>query len=238
MKDISLDIAENDIVALLGLNGTGKSSLLRTISGLQKQKEGSISIKNKSLNAYSDAELSRQLGIVLSGRGEMMQSLTVIEILSMARSPYTGFMHVLSDNDKKIIKDIIDQLGAEHLLYRPIYQLSDGEMQKIMIAKVLVQQTPLILLDEPTSHLDIVNKVEIFSLIRQLKKQNKTVLFASHELEMALQIADKCILLDHSGAFVFGATQTLIDTHQFQHFFNAKNFYFNETLKKFESNLL
>jgi len=236
-KDINLDIPENNIIAVLGLNGTGKSSLLRCIAGLQKINSGSILLDQKLLQHYSAEALSKKLGIVLSGRGDVVQSLTVMEILNMARSPYTGFMHVLQKEDKKIVEDVIRQFNVEAFANRPVYQLSDGEMQKVMIAKVLIQETPIILLDEPTSHLDIINKLEIFSHIKKLKSQNKTILFASHELDLAIEIADYCILLSHNKEYIFGETETLINDKQFEYFFNTNNFKFNPAKRKFESDL-
>lgn len=236
-RDISFDIPENSIVALLGLNGTGKSSLLRCMAGLQKIKSGSILLNESSIQHYSAEALSKQLGIVLSGRGELLQSLTVREILYMARAPYTGFMHVLKEADKRIIEDVIADFNLASFVNRPVYQLSDGEMQKVMIARVLIQETPVIILDEPTSHLDILNKVEIFSRIKKLGDLNKTILFASHELDFAVQIADFCILLNHKGEYVFGDTETLIDNKQFEYFFNAPNFRFDAVNRKFETNL-
>ncbi len=237
LRDINFGIPENKIVALLGLNGTGKSSLLRSIAGLQKIKSGVVLMNDKPIQDYSAEPLAKHLGIVLSGRGELLQSLTVREILYLARAPYTGFMHVLELKDKRIIEEVITEFNLEGFINRPVYQLSDGEMQKVMIARVLIQETPVILLDEPTSHLDILNKVEIFSRIKKLRTQNKTILFASHELDLALQIADYCILLNHKGEYVFGDTQSLIDNKQFEYFFNAPNFKFDAVNRKFETNL-
>ncbi len=237
LRDINFGIPKNNIVALLGLNGTGKSSLLRSIAGLQKIMSGSVLLNEKSIQHYSAEALAKQLGIVLSGRGELLQSLSVREVLYMARAPYTGFMHVLQQEDKRIIDDVITEFNLEGFVNRPIYQLSDGEMQKVMIARVLIQETPVIILDEPTSHLDILNKVEIFSRIKKLRSQNKTILFASHELDLALQIADYCILLNHKGEYIFGDTQSLIDNKQLDYFFNAPNFKFDAVNRKFETNL-
>ena len=122
-----------------------ESSLLRSIAGLQKIISGSVLLNEKSIQHYSAEALAKQLGIVLSGRGELLQSLTVREVLYMARAPYTGFMHVLQQEDKRIIDDVITEFNLEGFVNRPIYQLSDGEMQKVMIARVLIQETPNLL---------------------------------------------------------------------------------------------
>ncbi len=235
LENISIDIDQNDVVAILGLNGTGKSTLLRTMSGLQPSIKGEIFINGKSLTKYSATDVSKQIGIVLSGRAEVMPLLTVVEILSLARTPYTDIFHKLSDEDKVLIENTLSELNIIHLKNRKIYQLSDGEAQKVFIAKAIVQQTSIILMDEPTSHLDIHNKIEIFSLIKQLGKQNKTIVFASHELDLAIQVADKCFLIDKDGTFVFGKMDSLIQGDKFALFFDSASFKFNKHTGKFET---
>ncbi|MBC8046411.1 MAG: ABC transporter ATP-binding protein [Fimbriimonadaceae bacterium] len=237
-SNLNFNISEKDIVAIIGLNGSGKSTLIRTICKLQKRIEGEILIKQKNINDYHSDELSKIISVVLAGRGEVLQALTVQEILQIARSPYTGFMHRLQNEDNEIIEQTIEELQLKEFVNKKIYQLSDGEAQKVFIAKTLVQQTPIVFLDEPTSHLDIINKIEIFKLIKQLaKEKNKTIVFASHELELSLQIADKCLLLGKGGEFVFDTTSKLISSGVFENFFASENYMFNKESKKFDIKL-
>ncbi|MFI5172133.1 MAG: ABC transporter ATP-binding protein [Chitinophagales bacterium] len=237
LQGINFEIDENDIVAILGLNGAGKSTLLRTISGLQHKISGEIFIQNKNADQYGNNELAQIIGIVLPGRGEVVLSLTVNEILSMARSPYTGFMHKISEADEQMISQTLQRLKIDHIKTRKIYQLSDGEAQKVFIAKALVQETPLILMDEPTSFLDIKSKLEIFALIKELGNRNKTIVFASHELDLAVQVANKCFLIDKFRNFVFGKTYDLINNNLFPRFFDDEHLRFDKDKGRFEIEL-
>lgn len=237
LQGLDLSVTEGSIVALLGLNGTGKSSLLRTIAGLQTLNAGEIFFKGKLYKEIDHDEMARSMAIVLTGRGEVIQSLTVRELLTIARSPYTGWLHQLNQKDQSIIKATIAQLNIAHLTNRKLFQLSDGEAQKIFIAKALIQEAPVILMDEPTAHLDIANRLEIFSLIKNLAEHGKTILLATHELDLAIRIADACLLIDHQGNYVFNTTDQLIETHALTKFFNNPHYRFNENTRKFEVQL-
>ncbi len=235
ISHVNLDIEASDIIAILGLNGTGKSTLLRTIGKLQSPLDGKIYLHGRDLHTISEKEFASQAALVLTGRGDMIPSLTVSEIFSIARSPYTGVMHTLSAVDIAVIENVMHDLHIEHLASKKLYQLSDGEAQKIFIAKALIQEVPLILMDEPTAHLDILNTLEIFSLIKDLSARNKTIIFASHALDLSLQIATKCFLLDHAGNFIFGKTVELIEKDAFRPFFSSDKYGFNAKENRFEA---
>ena len=165
-------IESGKLTCLLGQNGIGKSTLLRTLSAFQPPLSGDIllntaSTEQRSLTHLSDRELSRLIGVVLTEKPDV-QNLTAREMVGMGRSPYTGFWGTLTDDDQKIVDDVLRLVGIEVLQDRMVQTLSDGERQKVMIAKALAQQTPVIYLDEPTAFLDFPSNVEIMQLLRRL----------------------------------------------------------------------
>jgi len=199
-NDINLAIQPGQLVALLGRNGCGKSTLLRTIAGLQPALAGSILLTTSSgtqaLNELSTNQRAQQLSLVLTERTAMDQA-TVIDIVSMGRYPYASFFGNLSTNDVRIVRQSLQAVQIEELSNRFFNELSDGEKARVLIAKAIAQQTPTILLDEPTAHLDIPNRIQTFGLLRSLAhEQAKTILISTHELDLALQYSDQIILMN------------------------------------------
>ena len=193
------EIYSGELTCLLGANGTGKSTLLRTLSASQPPIEGEVWIGGKRLPEYSEKELARQVSIVLTDRCDV-GNLTVNELVGLGRSPYTGFWGSLSKEDEAIVAKAMKQVGVSFLAERMMSALSDGERQKVMIAKALAQQTPVVLLDEPTAFLDYPSKVEVMQLLCGLAHgQEKAVFLSTHDLELALQIADKLWLIGGKG---------------------------------------
>ncbi len=191
---LNASIRSGELTCLLGQNGIGKSTLLRTLSAFQPKLDGSVQINGREIADYTDKELSRTIGVVLTEKPDV-QNMTVDELVGMGRSPYTGFWGTLTDADKQVVGDSIRLVGIQSLQQRMVYTLSDGERQKVMIAKALAQQTPVIYLDEPTAFLDFPSKVEIMQLLHRLAaSEQKTVFLSTHDVELALQIAD-CIWL-------------------------------------------
>ena len=162
--DIDASVYGGELTCLLGANGAGKSTLLRTLSASQPPLSGEVWIGEKRLAEYSDKELAKVVGIVLTERCEV-ENLTVEELVGMGRTPYTGFWGTLRKEDKQIVAEAISQVGISKLSHRMVQTLSDGERQKVMIAKALAQQTSIILLDEPTAFLDFSSKVEVMRLL-------------------------------------------------------------------------
>lgn len=201
---LTASIESGQLTCLLGQNGIGKSTLLRTLSAFQPPLGGDIllntaSTERRSLTQLSDRELSRLIGVVLTEKPDV-QNLTAREMVGMGRSPYTGFWGTLTADDQKVVDDVIRLVGIEALQDRMVQTLSDGERQKVMIAKALAQQTPVIYLDEPTAFLDFPSKVEIMQLLRRLAvEEEKTIFLSTHDVELALQLAD-CIWLMEPGA--------------------------------------
>ena len=197
-SSIHASLQEDKLTCLIGANGVGKSTLLRTLSGFQPPLDGEILIQDKPLSDYSARELAQEIGVVLTNRMDTPQ-LSVQEIVGIGRSPYTGFWGTLSLADQKIVDEAIRQTGIQHLASRSITELSDGERQKVMIAKALAQQTSLIILDEPTAFLDFPSKVETLQMLRRLAhEQHKSILLSTHDVELALQIADQLWLMEEN----------------------------------------
>lgn len=187
-----------ELTCLIGSNGIGKSTLLKTISGYLPARSGSIwfadgSVETRS-SEMSQSEMARTVSIVLTAVPNV-QNLTVTEMVGMGRSPYTGFWGTLSDNDKEIVSESIASVGIVKLSDRMIQTLSDGERQKVMIARALAQQTPVILLDEPTAFLDFPSKAELMKLLARLAhEQGKNILLSTHDLSLAVRLADRLFL--------------------------------------------
>ena len=201
-------ISNGELTCLLGRNGIGKSTLLRTLSAFQPKLGGTIQLSGRNLDDYTDKELSHQIGVVLTEKPDV-RNMTVTELVGMGRSPYTGFWGTLQDEDRTIVDEAILLVGIESLRNRLIHTLSDGERQKVMIAKALAQQTPVIYLDEPTAFLDFPSKVETMQLLRRLaQQQQKTIFLSTHDVELALQLAD-CIWLMEPGRLSVGTPQQL-----------------------------
>ena len=188
-------INSGELTCLLGRNGVGKSTLLRTLSAFQPALGGDVLLQGKALSSYSDQELSRLIGVVLTEKPHV-RNMTVAELVAMGRAPYTGFWGMLSKEDRSVVDESIQLVGIESLRNRQVQSLSDGERQKVMIAKALAQQTPVIYLDEPTAFLDYPSKVELLQLLRSLAhEEQKTIFLSTHDVEISLQLADMLWLM-------------------------------------------
>ena len=201
VSNINVEIKSGELTCLIGSNGIGKSTLLKTLTGFLPKLDG------RDINMLSQRERAKYISIVLTYKSDV-QNLSVTEMVGMGRMPYTGFWGKLNANDQTIVAEAIEMVGIEHLKNRMIQTLSDGERQKVMIAKALAQQTPVILLDEPTSFLDFPSKVEMLQLLHRLAKEtNKVVFLSTHDLELALRIADRLVELNKNGLQVVPAQQ-------------------------------
>ncbi len=198
-SSINSIIPEGNLISLLGPNGVGKSTLLRTLCAFQPAISGDIIINGTSLQELTQAQLSRIISVVLTERLDV-RAMTVHNLVSLGRSPYTGFWGRLDEEDERQVRQAIDQVGISELYEREIGTLSDGELQKAMIAKALAQQTPIILLDEPTAFLDFPSKVEMMRMLHRLAHEmNKTIFLSTHDVEMALQLSDQLWLMTAEG---------------------------------------
>ena len=208
--DLCLAIRPGEIVMLMGPNGSGKSTLMHTMAGLLPPLAGEVQLGEKLLSRLTMKEVARQLSLVLTERIPA-GNMDVWEVVTIGRYPYTGFRGVLSTEDKRICEEALATCRLTELRERIFDTLSDGEKQRVMIARALAQETPLILLDEPTAHLDLPSRLEVTTMLRTLAhKLGKSILISTHELDLALGWADTIWLLDRSGAITAKAPEDLI----------------------------
>ena len=226
-SDICAGINSGELTCLLGANGVGKSTLLRTLSAFQLKLSGEIRIQGKEIGSYTDKQLSKVISVVLTEKCDI-RNMTSVELIGLGRSPYTGFWGTLSKEDKEVVDHAINLVGISHLAHRMVHTLSDGERQKVMIAKALAQETPVIFLDEPTAFLDFPSKVEMMQLLHQLSRQtDKTIFLSTHDLELALQIADKVWLMDKMNGVTIGTPEDLSLDGTLSSFFARKGIVFD-----------
>lgn len=195
---INIELNQGELIGLVGANGIGKSTLLRTLSSIQSPLDGSIYLNEKPLEKYPLTELAKHMSLVLTEQ-LISKNLTVFELIALGRQPYTNWVGNLSEYDIEIIEKAIQQTNLSELKNRRCFELSDGQLQKVMIARALAQDTDLIILDEPTTHLDMYHKAYILKLLQKLAKQtNKTILFSSHEIDLAIQLCDTMIVMTNN----------------------------------------
>ena len=224
---ICADIHGGELTCLLGANGVGKSTLLRTLSAFQPKLGGDIYLMDREIGRYTDKQLSRLISVVLTEKCDL-RNMYVSELVGLGRSPYTGFWGTLSAEDKEVVEEAIGLVGIADLRGRMVHTLSDGERQKVMIAKALAQQTPVIFLDEPTAFLDFPSKVEMMQLLHRLSRQTgKTIFLSTHDLELALQIADKIWLMDRQNGVTVGTPEDLALDGSLGSFFARKGIVFD-----------
>lgn len=226
-NNICAGINSGELTCLLGANGVGKSTLLRTLSAFQPKLAGKIQIQGKEIGDYTDKQLSRVISVVLTEKCDI-RNMSVTELIGLGRSPYTGFWGTLSKDDREVVEHSTALVGISHLSSRMVHTLSDGERQKVMIAKALAQETPVIFLDEPTAFLDFPSKVEMMQLLHQLSRQtDKTIFLSTHDLELALQIADKIWLMDKINGVTIGTPEDLSLNGSLSNFFARKGILFD-----------
>ena len=223
VSDINVTLNEGDIIALVGPNGAGKSTLFKTFSTHIKPVGGKIELFGKDLMSYTPKERAKMLGIVLTERPDDM-FLKVSDVVAAGRYPYTGMFGKLNENDEKEIKVSLELVGVNNLTDRVFNTLSDGEKQKVMIAKAIAQNTPVIILDEPTAFLDYPSKIELFSLLKKLaKEQKKAILFSSHDLELLLRYTDNLWIIAKNKPFVAGNSADLLRNGIIKNYFELKD---------------
>ncbi len=209
-KHLTASLYSGELTCLIGTNGCGKSTLLRTLSAFLSPLSGQIIMNGKDLKDYTRDELSRLIGVVLTDRVDV-RDLRVYDLVAMGRMPYTGFWGCLSSSDHQLIEEAIELVGVRSLAQRPVHSLSDGELQKALIAKTLSQGTPFIFLDEPTAFLDYPSKVELFLLLRRLARESqKTIFLSTHDLDLVLQMADRLWLLSQEQGVYTGIPEDLV----------------------------
>ena len=235
-SDLNLDLKAGELVCLIGQNGCGKSTLLRTLAGLQKPLHGKVLVDNQELEKIRIHEKARILALVLTEKVDI-ENATVADIVRMGRQPYSNWWGDLSNSDVEIVRESIEMVHLGNKTNSQLNELSDGERQRVMIAKALAQDTPLILLDEPTAHLDLPNRVEIMLLLHKLAHTTgKSVIISTHELDMALQAADRIWLMTKTDGIECGVPEDLVLQGHFHDAFQSKSYYFNSANGNFSMN--
>ena len=236
-KDLRLSAQDGQLICLIGTNGCGKSTLLRTLAGLQKSLHGTIWMQGSVLSKLSAAKRSLLLSLVLTDAIHE-ENMTVRDLVAMGRFPHTNWIGTLNESDKKIISTALEQVNLSHKENCCLSEISDGEKQRAVIAKALTQDTPLVLLDEPTAHLDLPNRIGIMLLLRKLSvNTRKTFILSTHELDLAMQMADNIWLMTRSGVEV-GLPEDLMLSQKFQQAFGNESFHFDEKDGHFSINYL
>lgn len=226
--NLSLNASSGEMICMLGTNGCGKSTLLRTLAGLQPALGGSIHIgeNRMDLNDMNATGRAKIISLVLTERLSV-DNTSVHDIVAMGRYPYTSFLGGLHKADEDVISQSLHQTGLTQYKDTFFNCLSDGEKQRVLIAKALAQQTPIILLDEPTAHLDLPNRIKTLLLLRQMAhEKNKTIIISTHELDLALQMADTIWLMIPNSGMKTGSATELVQSGAFEHAFADDNFCF------------
>lgn len=230
---LHLTANKGELIALIGRNGCGKSTLLRSMSWLQPILSGKIEIDGEDVSQITPKKRAQLISIVLTDQ-RAEASFNVRELISIGRDPYTGWLGSLSENDNDIISQSIEMTNLEGFENRNIQELSDGERQRVFIARALAQDTPIILLDEPTSHLDLPNRINILLLLQKLARDtNKTIFISTHELETAMQVADKIWLMEKQNGVRVGVPEDMVLEGTFDTVFSHSNYDFDKEYGSF-----
>jgi len=231
-SDISVALPSGSLTALIGANGIGKSTLLRTLTGIQQPLGGSVLVDGKSLEKYSQKELSQNLAVVLT-ESLPPSDLTVFELVALGRQPYTNWLGSLSPEDTAKTNEALQLTQTSGLAAKRHFELSDGQLQRVLIARALAQDTALIILDEPTTHLDLQHKVSLLRLLKKLSaEQGKCILYSTHDLDLALQLSD-LVMMMMPGKTLLGTPEKLIRERAFDRLFDDTGIVFDPEKRGF-----
>lgn len=230
---LTVDIHAGQLICLLGPNGSGKSTLLRTLAGLQPPLAGTIQITGADIHTLKPGQLAQKISLVLTD-SVRNSHLTAYSLVALGRYPYSNWLGVLRKEDKVVIDQAIEAVQIVDLADRKVSTLSDGESQKVMLARALAQDTPLMMLDEPTAHLDLPSRIQLMRLLHQLARQtNKGILVSTHELDLALQVADQVWLLQTGGQLSTGTPEDLVLNGTFETVFDKEGIFFDRATGTF-----
>lgn len=226
-EDIEVSLYPGELVCLIGPNGVGKSTLMRTLAGMQLPLSGGVTLDGEEVHNLHNMDLARLLSVVLTERVDV-GTLSVYALVGLGRYPYTDWSGVLSEDDEKVVRWAVESVGAVDLAHRNVGELSDGERQKVMIARALAQEPAVMLLDEPTAFLDLPRRVEIMQMLRQLVRDTgRTVLLSTHDLDLALRTADRIWLMPHDAPMQVGAPEDLVLNGAFETAFHSEGVIFD-----------
>lgn len=228
-EHLNIHIFKGEMVCLLGPNGCGKSTLIRTLAGMQAPLQGTVLIEGVDIMNQNISELAKKMSVVLTDKVDIA-NMTVYDIVSLGRFPYTNWLGKIEEYDDTIIHASIEKVGLAGFADRALDTLSDGERQRVMIARALAQETPFIMLDEPTAHLDLPNRIEIMKLLKELARSTYTsILLSTHELDLALQVADRIWLMQRNKPMACGTPEDLVLQGDFEQAFKKQSFDFDIT---------
>jgi len=231
-KNISFELQKSKLTALIGINGIGKSTLLKTIIGFEKPLNGTIFFYQKDISKINSEKLAKHISIVLTEKIPP-NNLSVYELVALGRQPYTNWIGTLSDLDKQIIDKVIQLTQIEDFINKKQYQLSDGQHQKVMIARALAQDTEILILDEPTTHLDLLHKISVLKLLKKLTQETqKCVLFSTHDIDLAIEFCDEIIVMT-TDKTEKDTPENLIQNNLFDTLFANETVVFDKEKQKF-----
>ncbi|MBR1543658.1 MAG: ABC transporter ATP-binding protein [Muribaculaceae bacterium] len=234
LSELNLSLEQGTLTALLGRNGAGKSTLLRAIGGSERPLSGCVKINGDDLHNMSFAQAARLIALVTTERVSV-GALTVRELVELGRQPHTGFLGKLSAQDREAVEQAMENTGIKDMAGKMMSQLSDGERQKVMIARALAQETPVIILDEPTAFLDVANRIETMQLLGELAHaQDKAVLLSSHDISQSLRLADRLWLVTDNRSIICDSPQKILSNNEMDRIFNSDHIRFNPTLLDFD----
>ena len=232
-SDISLELRAGELVCLLGPNGAGKSTLMRTVAGMQPPLGGRVLLDGDDIHSMPARERAGRLGMVLTEKVEA-GLLTAYALVGLGRYPHTNWSGKLSHHDHKVIRECIERVGAQDLAHRLVSDLSDGERQRVMMARALAQEPRLLVLDEITAFLDLPSRVDAMRLLRRVVREtSRAVLLATHDLELALRAADRVWLLPRGGQLETGAPEDLVLSGAFEAAFASEGVDFDRARGEF-----
>lgn len=208
-KNINISLEKGQIISLVGQNGVGKTTFIKTLSGLLEPLDGEVFFDSRNLKEIPKNLLATKFSVVLTEK-PVSSNLTVKELVSLGRHPYSSWLGILSKDDQAAVEEAIDKTHINYISDKKLYQLSDGQLQKVMIARALAQETDLIFLDEPTAHLDLHNKIEIMYLLKDIAKEGKGILISTHDLHISTQVADILWLFNFNEPVIQGTPEDLI----------------------------
>ncbi|AXI24967.1 ABC transporter ATP-binding protein [Methanofervidicoccus sp. A16] len=234
VEGINLEIKEREILCIIGPNGAGKSTLLKTIATYLEPKGGVVYLNGRNIHRLSPKEIAREMSVVLTERVNP-GNLTGYDIVAIGRHPYTDIFGRLSERDREVIEYAAKSVNATHLLSKNFFEMSDGERQKIMIARALAQEPKVLILDEPTSFLDAKHKIELTILLRKLAIENNLAIVVTlHDIELALRIADKMALIKDGRIIAYGCPEDVMKREVVNNLYDLKSANYSEVLGYFE----
>ncbi len=232
-RNISFELSEGEMGAIVGVNGIGKSTLLRTLARVQQELSGSIEVAGKTIDKYRQKDWATKVSVVLT-EPLAAKNLSVQQLVGLGRHPYTNWIGMLSHTDIAKIQEAIELIGLDELKYKKCHELSDGQLQKVLIARALAQDTSVILLDEPTTHLDLYHKVQILKLLQEIAhRKKKTILYTTHEIDLAIQLCDKILIMEKNQNS-FGSPEALIKSEHFNRLFPTDTIRFDPETASFK----